>query len=43
MILIILSFITLAGTTRKLTEDGVRTPKYVGVILILMLYYLHVH
>ena len=32
----------LAVTICKLPEDGVLTPKHVGVILVLILYYLHV-
>jgi hypothetical protein len=36
-------FITLANKTCKIPEDSVRTLKHVGVILILILYYLHVH
>jgi len=34
---------TFADKTCKLPEDGVRTPKHVGVILILVLYYCYVH
>ena len=34
MCFIILIIHTLANTTCKLSEDGVLTPKYVGVILI---------
>jgi hypothetical protein len=30
---------TLANTTSKFPEDGVLTPKYVGVILILILHH----
>jgi len=30
--------ITLADTTCKLPEDGILTPKHVGVILILILH-----
>jgi hypothetical protein len=29
--------------TCQLSEDGVRTPKFVGGILILILYYFYVH
>jgi len=34
---------TLADTNCKLPEVGARTPKHVGVILVLILYYLHMH
>jgi len=37
-----IKFITLAVTTCKPTEDGVRTPEHAGAILILILYCLHV-
>jgi len=42
-ILLFQQFITLADKTCKLREDGVRTPKHVGIILILILYYFYVH
>ena len=34
---------SLADTTCEFPEDGVLTPKHVGVILILILHYLFVH
>jgi len=34
---------TLGNTTCKLPEDGVLTPKHVGIVLILILRYLFVH
>jgi hypothetical protein len=34
---------TLDDTTCKFPEDGVLTPKHVGVILILILNYLFMH
>jgi hypothetical protein len=37
-----IKFITLAVTTCKPPEDGVRTPEHAGAILILILYSLHV-
>jgi len=42
-ILSIQYFITLADKTCKIPKDGVRTPKHVVVILILILYYFCVH
>jgi len=33
---------TLANKTCKLPEDGVRTPKRIGVILIFILHYFYV-
>jgi hypothetical protein len=33
---------TLADKTSKFPEDGVRTPKRVGVIVILILYYFYI-
>ena len=37
------SSITVTDKMCKLPEDGVRTPKHVGVILISILYYFCVH
>ena len=42
-ILLFQQFLTLADKICKLPEYSVRTPKHVGVVLILILYYFDVH